>query len=204
MKIRPCLESDLSQVAAIHKAQFKGFFLGHYSEGLLAEYYRMFLHSFIFLVYESDQCLGGFVLGGRVKDVQAARSRFLRQHVLRLAAETLIRPRVYLMVLNRILGVFRRSEDHMELPDYTVLAIAVAPDLMGSTTAKDLIEAFESRIAPAAEYRLTVNRNNARAKTFYLKNGFQVNAEDGDKIFLFKRLPQTSSESPGNSEQHTS
>ena len=67
---RLALDSDLLQVAQIHKAQFPTHYLGQFSISLLRAFYKNLLDDgHVFVVAEENGEVFGFVLGGEWKKI---------------------------------------------------------------------------------------------------------------------------------------
>lgn len=204
MSIRQAEERDLAAVAAIHKAQFSDHFLGKYSQTLLAEFYRTFLDQTIFLVYESPEGIGGFVMGGEADELAQCNSSFMHNNIRRCIIETSFHPTRWRVAIHHGLGylrailfVNRRPAQSSAISDMSLLSIAVKPNLLGTGIAAQLINAFGNEILKRQriDYRLSVNKHNLRAISFYKKMGFNIVGQN-QKCLLFQKSVSPTTDHP--------
>ena len=141
MTIRFAEDRDLPAIAAIHKSQFAGHFLGSYSRRLLEAYYRSFLDHSLFLVHETAGVLDGFVLGTTQSEQSACRVAFICANRWRGLCETLARPTMWIEAARRVsanIRAFRsnstRSTVSSAPSSIDILSIAVKKEAMGNGT----------------------------------------------------------------------
>lgn len=193
MSIRKALDSDIAQIANLHKQQFKDHFLGRYSEELIRKYYEPFLEACIFLVSECDGKLKGFIMGGSSSNLNAAKRTFLSCNKPRYIIETLLTPTVYIMALKRLKLIKELHSSDIadnKIPQFRLLSIAVAEDAKGSGLASNLVMEFEKHIQ-AKEYGLSVHTNNIPAIKFYIKNGFTKTHNNAETTYFSKNIVYT-------------
>ncbi len=196
MPIRPATEKDVQAVAVIHKQQFSTHFLGQYSTTLLAGLYREFLGETCFLVHETESGIDGFIVGGHAGRIAAARAAFVRRQAWRCAWETLLRPQLWLQGFQRGMAALKPARHHAETvpqepagPSCSLLSVAVAGRAVGSGAAAELVREFDRSLLPwTAAYRLSVEKDNARAIRFYEKMGCIRIGQGGGAIEMRKEL----------------
>lgn len=187
--IRLAEYKDLPEVAKIHKQMFSDHFLGKYSLSTIQKYYQEFVLDCVFLVSEHNHKITGFVLGGMSKDLNKAKSSFITKYKAQYLIDTIIRPWVYKDALVRIKSIYSLGKQHSNNQNgdsIRLLSIAVSKDAQGSGIAGDLIRSFEENIFPWKTYGLSVLTHNKRAQAFYLKNGFLIEKEVNNGIYLIK------------------
>lgn len=190
--VRKATESDLPQVAQLHRRMFSDHFLGKFPARVVAKFYEAFLDTSLFIVAldEVDQ-LAGFVMGGETERLDECREAFMQQRRLMLAIHTLINPRLWKPALARLRTMFGHQEEKpatVSTTSHRLLSIAVNPDSQGRGVASKLVEAFESGLQSADEYGLSVEATNMRAIGFYRKLGMYVDGEWGGSVFFRKSL----------------
>ena len=189
--VRPANINDIHQIAFIHKSEFQTHFLGKYSIKLLEKFYANFLDKNIVLVNENSGVIVGFILGGTSKSLNLAKSQFIKNNKGRCLLETLLRPQLYTSALIRILKtvtVNQKSEEVPAMETIRLLSIAVTPNVKGTGIAERLLKEFERIILSSREYGLSIKKSNKRALNFYFKNGFQLERETHDDIYLIKKI----------------
>ena len=78
--VRIVKENDLAQIAKIHKQQFADHYLGNFSEKLLLKFYESFYNdkNIVFIVYEDQIGIRGFIVGGNLHRINNASSALSR------------------------------------------------------------------------------------------------------------------------------
>lgn len=100
---RLALDSDLLQVAQIHKAQFPTHYLGQFSISLLRAFYKNLLDDgHVFVVAEENGEVFGFVLGGEWKKISESLSSFIKKNFVRSLLETSVRPKTWKKVFKKL------------------------------------------------------------------------------------------------------
>ncbi len=175
---RLALDSDLLQVAQIHKAQFPTHYLGQFSISLLRAFYKNLLDDgHVFVVAEENGEVFGFVLGGEWKKISESLSSFIKKNFVRSLLETSVRPKTWKKSIQKIVSIFSnkvRDPNNLDnIETHTLLSIATGKNIQGKGVGTGLINAFEKemiRITP--RYYLSVQDTNERAIAFYKKMGF--------------------------------
>lgn len=189
---RDAVENDMTAVAKLHEACFRGTFIASLGEALIADYYREFLREggpFV-LAYDEDKlvgiCMGYYVGSG-------ARNAFISKNKVRLARRllslclsfnTLAIKKCfgYLFSRKRVPGPARAEAD--------LLSICVLDDYRGKKVSRRLLEEFEQRVSAAGkrDITLSVYKSNARAIAFYKKMGYSVCEKGTDEYRMYKSL----------------
>ncbi len=192
--IRSATTGDIEAVAKIHHEQFREHLLGQLSVQLLALYYSEFLQEAEFLVYQENEFVKAFIVGGPIDSLNRIRRSFLRKYSIRFTIELLLKPRVYPFIFERIIAAFlifsRKSASSYLVPimETVVLSIAVSPELQGSGIASKLCTEFEGRLWDKRYYWLYVRNVNIRAIAFYHKIGFINMGTAGKEIIMRKQI----------------
>ena len=192
--VRAATRDDVRDVARIHKARFGGpeYTLGQYSLPLISSFYLSFLGRCLFLVHVSQRGVDGFVVGGNHEEVYAAQRAFVRNHLARCCAETLLHPGLWRAAYHFCRRSFLPQPTKLvammapKLPK--LLSLAVDEAVEGSGTALALVKAFESNICSRhSGYTLSVLKNNPRAVRFYQRLGMQIVVDAFPRSFVFQK-----------------
>jgi ribosomal protein S18 acetylase RimI-like enzyme len=205
---RPLAASDLRASAAIHVDAFPDAAISQLGLATAERYHASLLarpdiHA---LAAFSAGRLAGFCFGGTARDVEGA---FLRQNLWFIARELLRQPSLLGQPFIRerigaglrfLRPKFRQSSSaqtataliaHAERSSFTILYIAVHPDVEGRGVARQLLTSAESyaRARGFAQMDLSVYLDNTRAIAFYERQGWQRLIQDGAwQGFMFKPL----------------
>ena len=191
MIIRPITNSDLEAVVSIHCLSFPESALTKLGRSVVSAYYKWQLegpHDSWKLCLTNNDSVVAFCIFGRF---QGAVSGFVKRNRLLIISRCLLRPWFLLSgdfrkrVAVGLKAVFTRAYDPSNkptekdadkaAPSLGVLAIAVAPSIMGRGGGKALMIEAE-RIAVKAgcgNMHLTVSPNNHRAIAFYESLGWK-------------------------------
>lgn len=192
--IRNALATDLTDVAEIHKNQFSDHYLGQFSIELLRLFYSGFLNrDIIFLVSEVDGRVCGFVVGGNLKSINRCSSIFIKDNISLYTREIFLRPHTWVKSLKKLFNLLFRKNVPAEsldyIMEYTLLSISVCPSFQGKGIAGQLVTAFDSNMKEYSdEYFLSVKDTNARAISFYEKNGFVKERHFSGEVQLIKKI----------------
>ncbi len=193
--IRKAIAIDLEYIAQIHKKQFADHYLGKFSPGLIRKFYEKYLseESIIFLVYEINNKVEGFVMGGFSDKLNLCSNMFLKTCINDYLFEILCRPRTWLDTFIRLMSMvkskFSKKTEKSSVPRFRLLSISVNKHMQGRGVAKELVLAFENAVPKLEDtYGLTVHANNYRAIKFYTKMGFIKEREIRGSISLFKKI----------------
>lgn len=196
--IRRVSRDLLREIAELHKECFADHFLGNYPVFVIEKFYSYFLEAPFFVFRENGQ-IHGFLLGGDIRDLAGYKKRFLSENIPLLIFGTLLSPRIWPEAFSRVFSMglsrFRdrkkmRGEDTAEADSgICILSIAVSPKMRGSGTARELAAFFEESLdSSVSAYWLAVKKDNPRAIHFYEKQGFGYYKEEGDLLYMIKRL----------------
>ena len=189
---------DLVAIARIHKKQFHPHFLGHYSITLLAALYECFLGNSVFLVHRTASGeIDGFILGGTNLGISAVKNQFVKKNLVRCIWETLLQPSLWSPALERAVKAATSKYperggskvNQAKQTRYTLLSLAVSEKAKGSSSATQLIEAFDEILRKITKnYILSVKKDNSRAICFYEKMGCVCVFDVGESFILKKEL----------------
>lgn len=187
-------QSDLLQVAKIHKEQFKTHYLGQFSISLLIDFYKNLLDAgYVFIVAVEDGVVRGFVLGGEWKKISESLNRFMKHNLIRSFFESAIRPQTWKKSIIKLYSIFHKNErdpnnlDNIE--NYTLLSIATAKSSQGKGIGSGLIGAFDRAMKKETErYYLSVQDTNERAISFYIRMGFSEAYRCEGEIQMIKKI----------------
>jgi len=188
----------LREIAELHKECFADHFLGNYPVFVIKRFYSYFVDA-PFLVFRENGHIHGFLLGGDIRDLAGHKKRFISENIPLLLLGTLLSPRIWLEAFSRLFSMglsgFRdkgkkQGEDSAQADSgICILSIAVSPQMRGSGTARELVDFFEESLDPSVSaYWLAVKKDNPRAIHFYEKQGFGYYKEEGDLLYMIKRL----------------
>jgi len=188
----------LREIAELHKECFADHFLGNYPVFVIKRFYSYFLDA-PFLVFRENGHIHGFLLGGDIRDLAGHKKRFISENIPLLLLGTLLSPRIWLEAFSRLFSMglsgFRdkgkkQGEDSAQADSgICILSIAVSPQMRGSGTARELVDFFEESLDPSVSaYWLAVKKDNPRAIHFYEKQGFGYYKEEGDLLYMIKKL----------------
>lgn len=179
----PARAQDVPSVVDVHISAFPGFFLTSLGPAFLRTMYRAFLANAggVFVVAKANQDVHGFAVGvlkSAGKD-RALALRYLPQFLISVIPGLIRNP---LKVSRRILSQFFAVGDQITIPDdaSVLRSIGIVPNARGTGIAGDLLREFErcSFLKGARSIALTTDAvDNARAITFYQKNGYEVAQE---------------------------
>jgi ribosomal protein S18 acetylase RimI-like enzyme len=205
---RPLEASDLPASALIHVEAFPHAAISQLGVAVAERYHASLLgradvHA---LAAFTAGRLAGFCFGGTARDVEGSFLRenlwFIGREIARqpaLLGQPCIRERIgagmrFLLPRasaaapeNAAAGAPRETPP----PSFTVLYLAVHPDVEGRGVARELLEAAEgiARARGFAQMDLSVYLDNTRAIAFYERNGWQRLIQDGAwQGFMFKPL----------------
>lgn len=194
IEYRLARQSDLLQVAKIHKEQFPTHYLGQFSISLLKSFYKNFLDSgYIFVVAEEEGMILGFILGGEWKKISKSLTNFMKQNLIRSLLESAIRPKTWKKSFEKFLTIFgEKNSDPNNLDNiekFTLLSIATSKLAQGKGIGTGLVSAFNVEIQKITNrYYLSVQDKNNHAIGFYRKRGFVEAYKCSGEIQMIKIL----------------
>ncbi len=189
IEITKATETELCQIARLHKKIFKGHFLAQLPVFLLEKFYKEFLdRNSLFLIAKSNDEIYGFVMGGDSGLLSDAKNAFIKKNFISLSLYSLVNAISYLW------KKLKQSNKYVPIgnmfsqsPSFRLLSIGVR--VKGQGIASALLDAYENIIPNHIEaYGLSVHKSNGRAIAFYKKNGFQICGERGESYYLAKSL----------------
>lgn len=186
-------ESDLLEIATIHKDIFQGHFLARLPKILLVKYYKEFWIEKIginFILVEEGNKILGFVMGGEANIINKAKNRFIRKNCFQLLYSSLFHAFGYFFKRLFHRARYKQIGDLFSVsPSFRLLSIGVRKDMQGAGVASSLVDAFEQSLPIYLDaYGLSVHKNNSRAINFYIKKGMQICGECKDSYYLAKRI----------------
>lgn len=198
--VRRATERDLGRLADVHTAAFPGFVLTMLGKGFLRRYYETILRypAGILLVAEIDGAAVGFAAGYLdARQFSSALKRRLPTLAPHIIAGILTHPRIFGVVLQNAMGVFRGRTSAYEPPDDEVefASLGVHPDRQGRGVGRRLIVAMveTARQTGAPAIHLTTDAEaNDRTNRLYQAAGFVQEARfdaTGGRSRYHYRLP---------------
>lgn len=196
MSIRKVVQSDIIDVARVHKERFSDHFLGKFPLKIIERYYLSYVadDNILFIVHvDENNKVDGFVMGGFSQDIKKAASNFIRDNLLLLMGVIVITPKVWKDVLDRLKLLFRKNgrQKNKEVDsDIRLLSIAVTEEKEGKGVSTSLVKNFEKGVENIGgkRYGLTVHDDNIHALNFYRKMGFIKDAQTGKLVLMTKIL----------------
>lgn len=191
-------EAEIPEIVQVHLKCFESYFLSSLGETLLENYYKQFLkEDNLFVVakdFENDKIIGfcmGYYSGSQAKNHfeqknKAALAKKLFFLCLKLDRAAISR------CLKKISTVFKPKNKHTTAEHANtadLLSICILNDYRGKEygVSEALLQNFEKKLIEnkIKSYTLSVNKDNGRARNFYLKNGMKCIAEhDGSAIYI--------------------
>jgi GNAT superfamily N-acetyltransferase len=174
--IIPMTKDHLIEVAQVHCAAFKGFFLTLMGEAFLRSYYHSVLdyrESVALVALDKNARVIGIAVG--FKDPNEFYRHFRRYRVRMLPAimmGLLRRPWLLLMILRNITRLSRISRNQTrDLVELASIGALVVKQNVGSTLLKSFI--LKAQEFGASEISLTTDElNNSDVRLFYQRHGF--------------------------------
>lgn len=196
MCIRKAVQSDIVDVARVHKERFSDHFLGKFPRKIIERYYWPYVadDNILFIVHlDENNKVDGFVMGGFSQDIKEAASNFIRHNLLLLMGVIVITPKVWKDVFDRLKFLFRKDErlkNEVEKSDIRLLSIAVAKEKEGKGVSTSLVKNFEKGVENIGgkRYGLSVHDNNIHALNFYRKMGLIKDTQTGNLVLMTKNL----------------
>lgn len=197
MCIRKAVQSDIVDVARVHKERFSDHFLGKFPLKIIERYYLSYVadDNILFIVHvDENNKVDGFVMGGFSQDIKEAASNFIRHNLLLLMGVIVITPKVWKDVLDRLKILFRKDgrqkNKEVGYSDIRLLSIAVAKEKEGKGVSTSLVKNFEKGVENIGgkRYGLSVHDDNIHALNFYTKMGFIKDAQTGNLVLMTKNL----------------
>lgn len=191
--IVPLKEAHLTEVAGIHMRAFPGRALTCLGEQAVRRYYQILLDSeqfhLVVGVHDGERLLG-YLFGGEIRGAMVS---FLKRNFGYLLFQLLTHPNLLLkqIVRNRLRLAFailkadkkrrrrKKSAKRQNKPTFTVLVIAVAPEVQCAGLGRLLMRHAEAvaHFQGYEQMRLSVDRTNTRAVQFYERLGWRRTPE---------------------------
>ena len=197
---RNAKKEDLVEIAKVHIACFKGYFLTSLGTDLLEKYYEEYLNEnapFVLALDEEGNIAGfcmGYLSGSRARSIfedKYKKELFKKLIVrcLKLERETLKR------VFNKLKSIIKKKKPVPARPlsaekKGELLSICVLDKHKGTGASTILVNAFEKELKERniSKYNLSVYKNNARGIGFYTKYGFEKAAQTNDEFIFTKSI----------------
>jgi hypothetical protein len=173
----------------VHKKAFSSVhFTSFFSEKLLVDYYRYFLHepNFIY-VFENNSEIQGFIVIG--VDIPAKLSLFRKEKLFDIILTSLIHPKAAIKKI--ITDIFYRFNDtSLEFNEciFLLLSIATIPSSKG--VGKELMT-FINELIIKNNYEsvgLFVRVQNISAIQFYLNHNFKIKGYSNAQYYMEKKI----------------
>ncbi|OGU30464.1 MAG: hypothetical protein A2057_06610 [Ignavibacteria bacterium GWA2_35_9] len=180
---------DIEKISYVHKRAFKNdHFSALFSVIMLREYLTLLieLNSFS-LVAKRGETIVGYIIAGDKTDESL--KIFIRKNRLKMLLILFSHPRFLIEKINEVLlrsfGKKKKSAFSMRL-----FLIAVDPQSVVREDGTRLLEYFEHTLKKNKiyYYGLSVRKKNEKAISFYERNGFAREFENGKSICYYKSL----------------
>lgn len=193
IEVRSANINDMSQIADVHKACFKGYFISLLGSKLISLYYQAF---FIELPLFCVACEGDRIIGfcmGYNRFNTRAKKEFVSKHKFRLFFRVLLlmfsfNPIVYKKCFSYLFK--NTTSNYQNVATGDLLSICVLDKYRGKGVAYNLLITFEKLLLDnnINDYTLGVYKDNRTAIRFYIKNGMSIVYEDEEEYKLYKHL----------------
>lgn len=199
LTVRRAEEGDVPVIVVVHLAAFRGYMNTMLGRPYLRSFYRWFMSvkQGCVLVAVREGRVAGVVAGAEV-GYSAQMNRDLLWTGIRgiaLHPRVWVHPRLRRNLRARLALLGRRSVTDAEGEEpqgkgFSLVAIAVAPELRGMGAGKELVEAFEAeaRNRDADYVRLSVYDTNDAARHVYERQGWTIHSHDDGVVEYVKRL----------------
>lgn len=183
------IDTYLNDFARIHHIAYSSnHFTSLFSLEKLKEYYKsLILSSDISLLVFSNDIALGFIVSG--ENVSIGIKKFTKSNRWYLIKLLLLNPKFLFEKLRAVvLNLFKKP--HINSTKFRLLSIAVDNNTQSVGIGHRLLQHFELILLgnEINAYGLSVRKENERAIAFYLKNGFEIEMERGDTLYLRKKI----------------
>lgn len=188
---------DIELLTNVHRASFIDYINTQIGKGYTREFFGWFLQyqNSITLKAEADGVICGYVIGAEIgynSQLNAALKSISIKGLL--THPNVIFHKNFLFILKaRLNAIFtnkKNAEVSLEGRGMSLVGIGVEPNYSGKGIGGSLIKEFENRaVQMNFDYlRLSVYKDNLRAKTLYENQGWESKQEDGQIVYYFKTL----------------
>lgn len=183
------IDKILNYFTKIHHAAYsKEHFTSLFSDEKLNQYYKLLIYysDLSIMIYSNDIPLG-FIVSG--KNVSLGVKEFKKLNKFYLSLLLVLNPIFFIEKLKAILIVFF-SKNHVNTTEYRLLSIAVDNKNQSKGIGNILLTKFEDFLIERSilTYGLSVRKDNARAIKFYLNNGFEIEIDKKETLYLKKNI----------------
>lgn len=197
--IRAASESDMKEVAQVHKVCFPFSFSTKLGVGLLSSYYAEFYKETPYLFYvctNIDGVICGFVMG-YVLGRSNASKKFLKNNLFSIGLKILLLLICFDKQTWKKVGctLFKKKSNPSEVSDNKngegdLLSICVTDEMKGTGAAAALVKEFHKALVSHGHKvcYLTCETSNPRGVAFYKKLGYDISEQTTDKICFRKDL----------------
>lgn len=189
-------ETDLIEIANLHKLCFPKYFISSLGARLINAYYYEFLKEEApFIVAKDGNKIIGFCMGYYRNTT--ARNEFIKNNkiplILRLSMLCLsLNPVAIKKCLQYIKDIFKNDNLKKKSveADVGLLSICVSKEYRGTSISAELVKKFEKNIQDkgAMTYVLSVYSTNYRAISFYEKNGMRIVDKNASEYKFYKSI----------------
>ena len=197
--VRAASETDMKEVAQVHKICFPSSFSTKLGVALLSRYYTEFYKESPYLFYvctNNDGAICGFVMGYVLGKTNATKS-FLKKNVFLLGIKVLsllirLDKLTWKKVGNTLFKKKTQSSNtnHDKDGQGDLLSICVTDEMKGTGAAAALVEEYHKALIAHGHKTcyLTCETSNPRGMAFYKKLGYDISEQTPEKICFRKDL----------------
>lgn len=166
-------------------------FTSCFNKEMLSRYYHFLVSSSdVSIVHLADDGqVDGFVIAGEA--VGRGVSQFISAHRLYVVSVLLLNPTfLFEKVRSYLASKFKKSVSGSGISKFRLMSIAVSSDKQSKGVGAEMLDFFENVLKDrgVSAYGLSVRKNNGRAMSFYVRNGFKVEKETNDSLYYFKGI----------------
>lgn len=182
----------LGGVADVHYGAYsKRHFTSCFNKNLLAEYYRYLIDDCdIALVHlDGRGVVDGFLVAG--ENVSKGVERFVSAHRKAVVLALLMHPVFLVEKAIYILKAQLKKEKRVHgIAKFRLMSIAVSSNQQSKGVGAAMLDYFEDwlRSKNISMYGLSVRKENQRAISFYVRNGFVLEKETKDSVYYRKKV----------------
>lgn len=186
------LGNYLDGVADVHYGAYsKRHFTSCFNKDLLAEYYRYLIDDcdIAFVHLDGRGVVDGFLVAG--ENVSKGVERFVSAHRKAVVLALLMHPVFLVEKVIYLLKAHLKKDKHVHgIARFRLMSIAVSSNQQSKGVGAAMLEYFEDwlRAENIPMYGLSVRKENQRAISFYVRNGFVLEKETKDSAYYRKQV----------------
>jgi ribosomal protein S18 acetylase RimI-like enzyme len=187
-------ENGFTGIAKCHKNAFPQQFLSRSGIDILSGFYKWHSeNNEIIIAASNNNCIIGFVLGGKPSYLAEYRNEILKKHPLRFLLSLFSKDVIFSgfnYILNYVKIKSENNSKNIPYDFYYLSVISVDSNYRGKMVAEDLIKAFEAECHERKfkGYYLNVSTENTRAIAFYKKQKMEIFKTDKKSTVMIKNF----------------